>query len=312
MQLETSTRTRDFRHEAWFYAGVAEFLSAAVPFVRDGVEAGEAVMVATSAAKIEALRAELGADADAVTFADLAVLGRNPARIIEAWHEFIAAAAVAGVFTRGIGEPAYAERTAAELDECAQHESLLNEALAGTSCWLACPYDITSLDAAVLDTACVNHPIVVHNAKHHVSDVYLAPTVASFGSPLPPPPDDAYSFEFRLQELRCVRERVVRDARACGFDDNRAIELAIAASEIATNSIVHGGGRGTFVTWHEDRSLHCEFRDRGHIENLLVGRLRPTGGASGGYGVWLANCLCDLVQIRTGEQGTVVRLHARA
>ena len=31
----------------------------------------------------------------------------------------------------------------------------------------------------------------------------------------------------------------------------------------------------------------------------------------GGRGVWLANQLCDLVQIRSGAAGTVVRLHAR-
>ncbi len=30
---------------------------------------------------------------------------------------------------------------------------------------------------------------------------------------------------------------------------------------------------------------------------------------TGGRGLWLANRLCDLVQVRSGEQGTVVRLH---
>ena len=36
------------------------------------------------------------------------------------------------------------------------------------------------------------------------------------------------------------------------------------------------------------------------------GRMAPTPAARG---LWLANRLCDLVQVRSGEQGTVVRLH---
>ena len=42
----------------------------------------------------------------------------------------------------------------------------------------------------------------------------------------------------------------------------------------------------------------------------LVGRERPAGPA-GGYGLWLANQLCDLVQVRSFPAGSVVRLHMR-
>jgi hypothetical protein len=41
----------------------------------------------------------------------------------------------------------------------------------------------------------------------------------------------------------------------------------------------------------------------------LVGRVRPTPDAQSGRGVWIANQLCDLVQIRSGRSGTVVRVH---
>ena len=34
-------------------------------------------------------------------------------------------------------------------------------------------------------------------------------------------------------------------------------------------------------------------------------------GQPGGYGLWLANQLCDLVQIRSLPAGTAVRLHMR-
>ena len=310
MAPKTITRTRDFRHEARFYAGADEFVPGALAFVRDGIAAGEAVMVATSAEKLAALEHGLGADAAPVTFADMHVIGRNPARIIEAWHEFVLQATAAGQKPRGIGEPAYAERSPAELRECAHHESLLNDALGDTECWLLCPYDTSVLDGDVLDGACANHPVIVRGEQRSVSTTYRAPTLKMFAEPLPDAPDDAYRFVFDLHRLHDVREIVVREARRAGFSEKRAYELAVAAGEISTNSIQHGGGRGTLVVWREDRRLWVEMHDAGQIDDLLVGRLRPRRTTAGGYGVWLANCLCDLVQIMSDASGTTVRLHA--
>ena len=45
---------------------------------------------------------------------------------------------------------------------------------------------------------------------------------------------------------------------------------------------------------------------------LSTNRLRPDISQEGGRGLWLANQLCDLVKIRSGERGTVVRLHVPA
>jgi anti-sigma regulatory factor (Ser/Thr protein kinase) len=82
-----------------------------------------------------------------------------------------------------------------------------------------------------------------------------------------------------------------------------------AASELAANSVMHGGGSGTLRLWHEDGSLLAEVEDGGRIEEPLVGFLRPGLEQEGGRGLWLANQLCELVQIRSGDGGTVVRLH---
>ena len=57
--------TAAFRHEAIFYAGPEAFLDRVAPFVVEGVAAGEPVMVALAAPKLDALRRRLGADADA-------------------------------------------------------------------------------------------------------------------------------------------------------------------------------------------------------------------------------------------------------
>ena len=51
----------------------------------------------------------------------------------------------------------------------------------------------------------------------------------------------------------------------------------------------------------------CELRDRGRIEDPLAGRRAPGSEQLGGRGLWIANAVCDLVQIRAGA----VRLHMK-
>jgi hypothetical protein len=53
----------------------------------------------------------------------------------------------------------------------------------------------------------------------------------------------------------------------------------------------------------------CEVSDNGRIGQPLVGRQLPADDSVGGRGLWMANQLCDLVQIRTFADGSVVRLH---
>ena len=95
-----------FRHEALLYAGDDDFFAGTLPWLRDAVAAEEPALVVVSATKIARLREELGAAAaERVTFADMAEVGINPARIIPAWREFVDAHAGRGRRLRGIGEP---------------------------------------------------------------------------------------------------------------------------------------------------------------------------------------------------------------
>ena len=63
--------------------------------------------------------------------------------------------------------------------------------------------------------------------------------------------------------------------------------------------------------WREADALRCEVRDRGRIDDPLVGRGEPDGDQIGGWGVWIAHQVADLVQVRSGRDGTVVRLRMR-
>jgi anti-sigma regulatory factor (Ser/Thr protein kinase) len=94
-----------------------------------------------------------------------------------------------------------------------------------------------------------------------------------------------------------------------GLSRERTTDLVLAASELAANSVRHGGGSGASSFWREPGALVVEVADAGRIEEPLVGRVRPTPTQHGGRGLWMANQVCDLVRIRSGATGTAVRLH---
>src|SRR6266545_52946 len=127
MTALTTSSADAFRHEALFYGGEAQFVDGTASFIRGGLAAGEPVLAVVSAEKIRALRDELDRDAGDVCFADMADVGRNPARIIPAWRAFVDLHGGSRRL-RGIGEPIWDGRSRAELAECQRHEALLNVA----------------------------------------------------------------------------------------------------------------------------------------------------------------------------------------
>ena len=294
-----------FHHEAFLYAGAAAFLDGTVPFIEAGLGAGEPVLVVVGREKISWLRNALGGDAGRVAFADMAAVGRNPARIIPAWRDFLAAHG-AGRPARGIGEPVYSERTPDELLECQRHEALLNVAFAGGAAWrLMCPYDTSSLDAGVIEAARHSHRYIAGGpSAAYRGDSWTGPGADR----LPDPPAGALPLAFGQGPLEGVRQFVV-DHVGDTLGAGELSDLLVAVTEVAGNSLMHGGGAGTLRVWNSATGVICEVRDRGWIRQPLAGRARPTFDQESGRGLWMINQLCDLVQLRSSPAGSVVRLH---
>lgn len=302
-----------YRHETALYASESEFVAMTTRFILDGIAAGEPILVVMSQAKIDALRSRLGDAASNVQFAEMASIGGNPARIIPAWREFVDRHSDDGrKAVRGIGEPIDRSRSPAELVESQIHEVLLNLAFPEDPAFaLLCPYDTAGLDHATIVEAHRSHP--------HLRDVTSGRVNTGYDHPrhplghdwaLSPVPagTEAVALEGGLVNFR---NAVGHYCSALGIDAIRSDDFVVAANEILANSLRHGGGRGTYALWHDDDVVYCEVRDGGEITDPLVGRVRPSLQPDCGRGVWIANQLCDLVQVRTGPTGTVVRLHLK-
>jgi anti-sigma regulatory factor (Ser/Thr protein kinase) len=299
-----------FHHEAVFYAGDDEFVERSRAFVEDGLERYEAVLVMVGSRKLELLREALGVRADQVHFADMEVVGRNPARIIPAWNRFVGdhAGELGGM--RGIGEPIWAGRSPSELSECQLHESLINLAFAAADDFrLICPYDTSALPADVIDEARRSHPIVSRGGAEDVSHDYcgIDKVTAGFAEPLSDPPADAEELTVTVTALHDARHLVRARAHDAGLGE-RSDDFVLAVNEVLSNSLHHARDDGVLRVWEDPDGLVCEVRDGGHILQPMIGREEPSIGQIGGHGIWLVNLVCDLVQVRSSADGSTVRM----
>lgn len=299
-----------FEHEVLFYRDDEGFLAGLLPFVREGLERDEAVIVAEPRPRMELLHDALGHDAAAVTFLDMAEIGANPARIIGVWAAALEKHTAAGQQMRGIGEPAFYGRRHLEFVECTLHEHLLNHAFdAGPDWRLLCPYDEVRLPRAVIRDALHTHPIRSTVDDRMPSESY-APDghVEAFAARLPKPTDAVLRGIYGAGDAPATRRTVAQYARRCGLSEAQVEVLELVASELATNSIRYGGGSGTLAMWLEPGAVIVEFSDSGHLADPLTGRISPPLDSVGGRGLYLVHQLCDLVQVRSSAQGTTVRV----
>ena len=306
-------RTHDgYRHEAFFWAGDEQFVAGTIPFIREGLEAGQPVMVAVTTARIDVLRDAMNGDAAEVRFVDMARLGANPARIIPAWRQFTDQHP--GRPVRGIGEPIWRGRRLAELAECQMHEALLNMAVdTQTPLWLMCPYDTATLPDDVVAEAYRSHPVVLDIETHRGSTTYggVHHLGKMFKAELPRTQVQVVVSHrpFGADDFSAVRADVRAHAVCAGMDAERTDDLVLAVHEVAVNSVRHGRGASELRIWEEHHALVCEVRGGGRIVDPMVGRRLPAVGDEFGRGLWMANQLCDLVQVRSGKTGTTVRIH---
>jgi anti-sigma regulatory factor (Ser/Thr protein kinase) len=293
-----------FRHAAWLYRSRAEYLGGIREFVQAGLSCDEPVFLVVPGSELLGHRLPRG---PGVTVADMQELGGNPARLIPALRAF--ADRFPRRRVRYLGEPAWADRSGAELLEVARHESLLNLAFADAQISALCPYNATELSPAVLGDACGAHPTLHDEDGERPNPEYFGPD----GSPdslakLLVAPANAEMLVY-VADLRPVRALVAAVAGQAGLSPARCTDLVIAASEVAANTLRHTTGEGVVRLWETDAEVLCQIEDRGYITDPLAGHGRPSDDVPGGQGLWLVNQLCDLAEIRSSELGTTIRLH---
>ncbi|WP_406438103.1 sensor histidine kinase [Streptomyces sp. NBC_01613] len=304
-----------FVHQALRYDSDGQFLDTTAGYVRDGLDAGDRVLVVVSARNITLLSEALGSRSRAVEFVDARDWYDYPSRTLGRYHAYCDRHG-ADRRIRVIGEPVWQGRTDFETLEWMRYESLVNVAFADSAHWILCPYDTRALPETVVRSAARTHPELAREPCATVDYADPADFSAECDehgpSRLPAVRD---GIRFAHGRSAAVRSALVAYARRLGLPEQRTYDLVAAVHETVVNAVRHGGGQGV-VRLHSDRDhVICEVSDGGAHSSAALppfpGHLPPEQGAANGHGLWLVRQLSDLVADDLDPNGSVVRLYFR-
>ncbi|WP_158088848.1 ATP-binding protein [Thermoactinospora rubra] len=106
---------------------------------------------------------------------------------------------------------------------------------------------------------------------------------------------------FDHDSLYTLRAALEAHASRAGLPDGRATDLVITVHELATNVVIHGGGKGRVQVWHTGEALRCEIADPGAPRTADPSQW-PIEYA---HGLWIARYLADEFAVAAGPQGTL-------
>ncbi|MGH8909957.1 MAG: anti-sigma factor RsbA family regulatory protein [Egibacteraceae bacterium] len=297
------------RHQALLFASREQFLDGVVPFMREGVELGEAVLAVVQAARLPTVLEALGPAVDAVRLAESEVWHARPAVGFARLCDFVRDAAKSGA--RVLIEPPFGERPE-QVAELGMLEVGTHLVLGAPPARVICAYDTRSWPPPVARLVRRTHPEIIEDGARCDSLAFTPATTLlaeqRAGPPLPEPAGPVAELRFPF-EARQLRRFVHEQADAAGLSPDRVEDLVVAVQEVTLNALVYASF-AEVRWWRQDSRVVCEVGDHGvGMDGQLAGCLPPWHPASAGGGLWLARQLVDLLELRSGADGTVVRLH---
>ena len=294
------------RHSAFVYESRDEYVAGAVAFLREGLAAGEGAVVGNTRPGLAAMREALGPDAAQITFIDVGASYTRPARTFAAYHGVYAAEFKKAAAVRVISDVQYGPEPA-EWDLWTAYEALMNRAFAHLPTWAMCTYNANGLPDPILEAVWRTHPEVIADDTLTDSHEFEDPVdLLRRITPVPDPLPQLHSIPFG-RDLETVREQLARELGAAGIPTAKSLDMLLAATEIATNAVEHGGGIEDVRVGRADSRFVCEIVDRGSgFDDPSAGFLPPREGL--GSGLWVARQLTWRIEFLRSPQGFTARL----
>jgi len=300
------THPTRLRHNAFVYSSTDEYVTRAVEFLRDGLAAGEGAIVAHTRPGLAVMREALDDDARHVTFVDVSASYTRPARTLAAYHAVYAQQLARTPSLRAVADVQVGPDPR-EWDAWTGYEAVFNRSFAHLPAWVWCSYDANELPDRVLEGVWETHPEVVGASGCSASDHFTDPDGLLRGllpdaAPLP----GLRSIGFGA-DVEAFRERLARELGDAGVPAARVLDMLLAASEVATNAIEHGGGVRDVRVGQVDGRFVCEIIDRGAgFDDPAAGYLAPRQGV--GAGLWIARQLTWDIEFLRAPSGFTARI----
>lgn len=301
-----------FFHQAAFYSSDDELLELVVPFLEEGIRAGEPGVVAFGDRNAELARAALG-DRPELTFLPGADHYSRPATTIRAYTELFAGLVAAGARqVRAVGDVPHPGTGFGWHGWC-RYEAAVNLAFADHPVWGLCPYDARLAPDEVLEDVWRTHPYVAAGTAVRANDRYEDP--ARFLVDLEVPPAEPWPsvHAVLLDPTPADARAAVRPAgERVGFGPMDHERLDLTVSELVTNALRHGEPPALVEARAVGDGVEVAVTDRGRgPDDGFAGLLGPDVGRAGGYGLWIVHQICDDVVLAPNAEGFTARATVR-
>jgi AcrR family transcriptional regulator len=292
-------------HEAMVYSSEEELLGRLVPFLRDGVAAGQPATVVLRPDRAALLRDALGHDAQALSFLDAGALYSSPAQAIAEYRQRLDAQLSqpnAGL-VRVVGEVQFGP-SEQEHTRWTRYESVFNRAFAGYPAWVICLYDTRALPEQVVTDSLCTHPFVSTCDRREASAGYIETDEvverplgrerarADRGTPL------ARVTVTREGELDDLRRVVAGLARAGGLAPAVVDDITMSVSELVRDALRPGSGEASVQIARAGAQWHCDISHRAAGENVRGESL----------GLSIARLVSDRIELASAAASQTVRL----
>ena len=299
-----------YTHRALFHDTDDELVDALVPFVLEGIEADERVVVVVPASIGDALRGRIGSS-DGFDVWDSRDVYTYPTRTLSGYVDTVRAGTEQGRRMRVAGQPIWAGMNPLEVAEWACVEAACNVVFAESPLLMLCLYDTSRLDPSVIATARRTHPEIRRGSL-----VAASPEFAPFdyqsdvrASDLPPRPVACETISiFSLSDLGPVVSFVEGFAQSQAMAERRITDLTATVRGLLTEAVDYQMGPAVLRIWATPQELTYEIESHGSLASPFAGYLPPSQSAPHDGGLWLVGQQCELIAVREQRGMTTVRL----
>jgi anti-sigma regulatory factor (Ser/Thr protein kinase) len=304
--MASDTHCTALRHSALVYESQDEYVGQALPFLREGLEAGEGAIVAHTKPGLAMMREAFGADAEHVRFVDVSSSYTRPARTLASYHEVYAEQLRRTPTLRAVADVQFGPDPA-EWDLWTGYEAVFNRSFGHLPACVLCSYNANGTPDAILEGVWQTHPEVVAGDEWRTSDYYEDPDeLLRRLTPTPEPLPELRSIQFG-RDPEQFRERLARELVAEKVSEVKALEMLLAATEVARNAVEHGGGVEEVRVGRGDGRFVCEIVDRGiGFDDPTAGYIAPRPGV--GRGLWVARQLTWRIEFFSSPAGFTARI----
>jgi anti-sigma regulatory factor (Ser/Thr protein kinase) len=306
-----------YTHDALFFDSPRRLTDVAVPFLLEGLAAGEAAVVATSSGTANLLREAVDGDPRVHVIERGDVYRARTPTAITTFRRLAEQHAADGVKrVRVVGEVDFGP-TERDWLEWQRYESVINDALAEWPLWGLCVFDTQRLPAPLIESALRTHSTLVTDGDRAPNPDFADP--ADYLRSLPVPVEPLEDTAPRLaapdvSDFIGLRHAVAAELDRAPAPRDAVEDFLLAVDEMTSNAMRHGGPPVSLRLWVADDRIVCTISDHGPGWDDPFAGYGPAHGedlSRGGMGLWLARQLCDHVDISSDGAGARVRLTLR-